>query len=190
MVLKLNMQAAFLISAKGFNEKQVGLLFLSFGVTQFLCLIPAGYLLDYSNRKIDWVIGAGAAASALTVLTAVTAQEDGRNMALMVLWRLLQGGFTAVLMPGFNGITLGIVGSTGFTHQVSRNRMMNHIGTATVVVFGSLLAYFLYPNIGALFFVSPLAAIGLAYNLRRIMPRHVDTDAARGLIIESPMMTE
>jgi MFS family permease len=187
---QLNMQAAFLISAKGFNEKQVGILFLCFGITQFLFLAPAGYFLDYSDRKIDWVLGAGAAASALTVLTAITAEEDGRNMALMILWRLLQGGVTAILLPGFNGITLGIVGSTGFTHQVSRNRMMNHIGTATVVAFGSLLAYFLYPNIGALFFVSPVAAIGLAYNLRRIMPRHVDTDAARGLIIESPTMNE
>ncbi|CAB9514773.1 MFS-type transporter [Seminavis robusta] len=186
----LNMQAAFLISAKGFNEKQVGILFFCFGISQFLCMAPAGYFLDYSNRKIDWVLCAGAAASALTVLTAVTAEDDGNNMALMILWKVLQGGVTAILPPGFNGITLGIVGSTGFTHQVSRNRMMNHIGTALIVAFGSLLAYFLYPNIGALFLVSPLASIGMAYNLRRIKPKHVDRDAARGLIIESPTMNE
>ena len=184
------MQAAYLISAKDFNEKQVGILFFVFGMSQFLCMAPAGYFLDYSNRKIDWVLAAGTAASALTVLTAITAEENGKNMALMILWKVLQGGVTAILPPGFNGITLGIVGSTGFTHQVSRNRMMNHIGTALIVAAGSLLAYFLYPNIGALFLVSPLAAIGMAYNLRRIKPTHVDRDAARCLIIESPTMNE
>ena len=130
------------------------------------------------------------AASALTLLTAVTAQDDGANMGLMIFWKVLQGGITAVLPPGFNGITLGIVGSTGFTHQVSRNRMMNHMGTALIVACGSLLAYILYPNIGLLFVVSPLAAIGMAYNLRRIKPTHVDRDAARALIFESPTMNE
>ena len=48
------MQAAFLVSAKDFSEKQVGLLFLVFGMSQFLCMAPAGYFLDYSNRKISW----------------------------------------------------------------------------------------------------------------------------------------
>lgn len=187
---QLNMQAAFLISAKGFGEKQVGILFFCFGISQFFCMAPAGYFLDYSNNKIDWVLIAGVAASILTVITAITAEENGANMGLMMLLKILQGGITAILPPGFNGITLGIVGSTGFTHQVSRNRMMNHVGTALIVAFGSLLAYFLYPNIGSLFIVSPIAAIGMAYNLRRIKPTHVNRDAARGLIIESPTMNE
>jgi MFS family permease len=153
-------------------------------------MAPAGYFLDYSNNKIDWVIWASFATSALTVLTALTARPGGENIGLMILWMFLQGGITAILPPGFNGITLGIVGSTGFTHQVSRNRMMNHIGTALVVAIGSLIAYLLYPNIGALFVVSPLATIGMYYNLVRIKPTHVDRDAARCLIIDSPTMTE
>ena len=121
------MQAAFLISAKDFTEKQVGVLFLVFGMSQFLCMAPAGYLLDYSNRKISWVIWAGILCSALTVITALSAEQNGTNMPLMILWKLFQGAISAILTPGFNSITLGIVGSTGFTHQVSRNRMMNHV---------------------------------------------------------------
>ena len=186
------MQAAFLISAKGFTEKELGVLFFVFGMSQFLCMAPAGYLLDYSNSKINWVIWAGFTASAMTIITALTASTPGgnKNMEIMILLKIIQGGATAILPPGFNGITLGIVGSTGFTHQVSRNRMMNHIGTALVVAIGSLLSYFLYPNIGGLFIVSPIAAIGMYYNLVRIKPNHVDRDAARGLIFESPTMTE
>jgi hypothetical protein len=68
--------------------------------------------------------------------------------------------------------------------------MMNHIGTALIVAIGSMISYLLYPNIGALFVVSPLAMIGVYYNMLRIKPTHVDRDAARALIIESPTMTE
>ena len=184
------MQAAFLISVKGYTEKQVGLLFFFFGVSQFLLMAPSGYFLDYSSHKIKWVIWAGVATAALTVVSAVTALPYGENMRLQIIVKLLQGGISAILPVGFNGITLGIVGSTGFTYQVSRNRMMNHFGTAIVIFFGSLIAYSLYPNIGFLFIVAPLAALGTWYNLRRIKPDHVDRDAARGLVVTSPTMTE
>jgi MFS family permease len=187
---QLNMQAAFLVSAKDFSEKQVGLLFLAFGLSQFLCMTPAGYFLDYSNHKIDWVIWSGAITSLLTVATAITAHPGGDNLGLMVLMKILQGGVSAILPPAFNSVTLGIVGSSGFTLQVSRNRMMNHIGTALIVAIGSLISYLLYPNIGALFVVSPLAMIGVYYNMVRIKPTHVDRDAARALIVESSTMTE
>ena len=184
------MQAAFLISSKSFSEKQVGVLFFVFSLFQFLALAPAGYFLDYSSRKIEWVIWAGCGCSILTVVTAMAARDFGENMGLMIILKMLQGTMSAIVPPGFNGITLGIVGSTGFTHQVSRNRMMNHLGTALIVGTGSLLAYFLFPNIGQLFMVSPISALGLYYNLRRIRRSHIDRDAARGLIITSPTMKE
>lgn len=184
------MQAAYLISAKAYTEKQVGTLFFMFGISQFLCMAPSGYFLDYSSQKIKWVIWAGGATAALTVITAMTALPFGENMLLQIVLHMIQGGISSILPIGFNGITLGIVGGTGFTHQVSRNRMMNHVGTALVVAIGSLIAYTIFPNIGHLFIVSPVAAVGFWYNLSRIKPDHVNKDAARGLIVTSPTMTE
>lgn len=184
------MQAAYLISDKNFTEKQVGLLFLVFGLSQFLCMAPAGYYLDYSNHKIDWVVYASIIISIITVFGTLTAEEGGKNMAFLLVCRVIQGGLTAILPPGFNAITLGIVGTKGFTYQVSRNRMMNHMGTALVVAAGSLIAYYYYPNLGFLFSVSPMAAAGVWYYLMQIKPDHVHRDAARGLILESPTMEE
>jgi MFS family permease len=184
------MQAVFLLSSKNFSEKQIGILFLAFGLSQFAGMTQAGYLLDYSNHKIEWVNYSGIITSILTVVTAVTAQDGGGNMGLMILLKIIQGGASAILPPGFNSVTLGIVGSTGFTVQVAKNRTMLHIGTALIVAAGSLAAYLLYPNIGAVFMVSPLTMIGVYYNMVRIKPDHVDRDAARALIIESPTMTE
>ena len=187
---QLNMQAVFLISDLDYTEKQIGLLFLVFGLSQFLFMAPVGYILDYSRHKLAWVIYAGVACAALTVLTTLTAQPDGTNLHWMLLIKFCQGACTAVLPPGFNAITMGIVGTKGFTHQVSRNRMMNHVGTALVVAIGSLIAYCLFPNIAALFVVSPIAAAGVWYHLRQVIPQHVHRDAARLLIMESPTMTE
>lgn len=111
-------------------------------------------------------------------------------MRTMYVLKILQGAFTAFQPPGLNSITLGIVGAPGFTRQVSRNIMMRHIGTALFVAIASLLAYLLYPNIGALFAVSLLFCAGLVYHLRRIKPEQIDTDAARGLIERSKTMDE
>ena len=163
----LNMQFAFLMIDRDFSKTQLGLLMLCFGLAQTACLAPSGYFLDYSNHKIKWVMGAGFFISIFTVLTPLTAAYDGENMGLMIFWKILQGSVCAILPPGFNALTLGIVGATGFTHQVSRNRMAQHLGTATVVVIGTVISYFTYPSIGQLFAVSPLAAIAFWYNLSK-----------------------
>mmetsp|Transcript_8325 Transcript_8325/g.9243 ORF Transcript_8325/g.9243 Transcript_8325/m.9243 type:complete len:642 (+) Transcript_8325:255-2180(+) len=186
----LNMQAVFLISSKNFSEKQIGTLFLAFGLSQFVCMTQVGYWLDYSNHKIEWINLSGMITSLLTVITAITAHDGGDNMGLMILLKVIQGGASAIIPPAFNSVTLGIVGGTGFTVQVAKNRMMNHIGTALIVALGSLTAYLLYPSIGAVFIVSPLTMIGVYYNMVRIKPNHINRDAARALIIESPTMTE
>lgn len=184
------MQAAFLVSAKSFSEKQVGVLFFVFGMTQFLCMPIAGYVLDYSNRKILWVIGASIICSVLTVIAPIVALEDGANLWLLILLNIAKGLTTAIMPPAFNGITLGIVGTKGFTLQVSRNRMMGHYGTAFVVFSGSLLAYLFYPKIRELFIVSPLAAIMVYWYMSHIIPAHVNRNAARALISESPTLEE
>jgi len=179
----INMQSAFLIVAKGYSEKQVGVLFFVFGMSQFLAQTPAGYLYDYTDNKIVWLSAAGVLTTLMTVLTAITASDD--NFYFMVFIKFLQGAITSFIPPGLNSITQGIVGSVGMTGQVAVNEMMNHLGTAIIVFTGSIIAYFLYPDIGVLFVVSPMACIGFLYFLNKIRPEDIDNDAARGLTTEA-----
>ena len=179
------MQSAFLITSRGYSEKQAGILFFVFGMSQFLFQTPAGYLMDYSDKKVLWLSLASIGTTTLTVGTAALATADGGNLGLMVLIKFLQGAITALIPPGLNSITQGIVGAAGMTKQVSRNEMNNHLGTAVIVLIGSLLAFFLYPNIGPLFIVSPIACVGVIYFLTSINPHHIDHNAARGLTVES-----
>ena len=182
------MQSAFLIVSKGYSEKQVGILFFVFGMSQFMFQTPAGYLMDYTARKTMWLSLAGFATTALTIFTAVFAKERGGNLWLMVLIKFLQGAVTALIPPGLNSITQGIVGAVGMTSQVSMNEMMNHLGTAIIVLSASLIAFFLYPDIGFLFIVSPIAFLGFLWFMNQIKAEDIDHEAARGLVLERKQM--
>ena len=158
----INMQSAFLIVSKSYSEKQVGILFFIFGMSQFLFQTPAGYLYDYTHQKLLWLSVAAVATTILTIATATFAEPEGENFLLMVLLKFVQGAVTAFIPPGLNSISQGIVGSVGMTQQgesmaiekilgrirppltiscitlasVSINEMMNHLGTATIVLSG------------------------------------------------------
>lgn len=177
------MQSAFLIVAKGYSEKKVGVLFFVFGMSQFLFQTPAGYLYDGTEKKVLWLSSAGVLTTLMTILTAVFASDD--NFALMVFIKFVQGAITSFIPPGLNSITQGIVGSVGMTEQVAVNEMMNHLGTAILVAAGSLIAFALYPNIGTLFIVSPIACLGFLYFLNQIKDDDIDHNAARGLVAEA-----
>jgi MFS family permease len=177
------MQSAFLIVAKGYSEKQVGTLFFAFGLTQFLAQTPAGYLYDNTENKLRWLSAAGILTTLMTVFTAVFASDN--NFMLMVFIKALQGAVSSFIPPGLNSITQGIVGAVGMTQQVAVNEMMNHLGTAIIVLTGSLIAFALYPNIGLLFIVSPIACVGFLYFLNNIKSTDIDHAAARGLKSEA-----
>jgi MFS family permease len=113
----INMQSAFLIVSKGYSEKQVGILFFVFGMSQFLFQTPAGYLYDYTTQKVLWLSVAAITTTFLTIATAVFAEEHGGNIVLMVLIKFIQGAVTSFIPPGLNSITQGIVGAIGMTKQ-------------------------------------------------------------------------
>lgn len=181
----INMQSAFLIVSKNYSEKQVGILFFVFGMSQFLFQTPAGYLYDYTHQKVLWLSVAAISTTLLTIFTALFAQEEGGNLLLMVAIKFVQGAVTSFIPPGLNSITQGIVGSVGMTSAVSMNEMMNHLGTAIIVLTGSLTAFSLYPNIGFLFVVSPIACLGVIFFLKQINAKDIDHAAARGLTTEA-----
>jgi len=189
-VTMLNMQSTFLIASKSYTETQVGIIFVVFGLSQFLFQTPAGYIMDYSNRKVQILGAAVVGTSILTVITAACAQENGANFGVMVFIKFIQGALTALIAPGVNSITQGIVGTIGMASQVSMNEMMNHLGTAIIILSGSLLAYELYPDIALLFIVSPIACLGVIYYLSQIRPGDIDHEAARGLAVSSEITTK
>ena len=60
----INMQSAFLIVSKLYSEKQAGILFFVFGMSQILFQAPAGYIMDYTDRKVAMLAFASVATTA------------------------------------------------------------------------------------------------------------------------------
>jgi MFS family permease len=120
-------------------------------MSQFLFQTPAGYLYDYTESKVLWLSMAAIATTLLTVFTAAFAQPYGANLSLMIFVKFLQGAVTSFIPPGLNSITQGIVGASGMTSQVSTNEMMNHLGTAIIVLTASVVGVILYPDLGRIF---------------------------------------
>jgi MFS family permease len=190
----INMQTTFLMSAKGYSERQVGFLYLAFGLTMFVSMPLSGYFLDSTKNKIQWVQYAALTCSMLTIATAIFALDEGHNLWVISIMKIVQGMSATLLPLGLSSISLGIVGNRGFTQQIARNKVTNHLGTALIVALGTGTVYLTYPvytdKLGYLFVVSPIAGLATTYYLWRIKPSHVDQDAARGLIMESPTLME
>jgi MFS family permease len=161
-------------------------------MSQFLFQTPAGYLYDYTESKVLWLSIAAVATTLLTVFTATFASPYGANLTLMIFVKFIQGAVTSFIPPGLNSITQGIVGSSGMTSQVSTNEMMNHLGTAIIVLTGSVVGFIMYPDLGFLFVVSPIACAGFLVFLNRIKPSDIDHAEARGLVVkkDTPPPTE
>jgi len=177
----LNFQNIFLLTIRHYTEKQAGVIFFVFGLTQFCFQTPMGYILDKSDRKTLILGTACVTTCCLTLITIIWSEDYAGNFGWMVFVKFLQGICTATIPPSLNSITQGIVGAVGMTFQASRNDMMSHLGTSINVLFASILAYYLYPNIELIFIVSPLACSGVLYNLCNIKPDDIDLNEARGM---------
>eukprot|EP00980_Cylindrotheca_fusiformis_P030173 scaffold24509_cov127-Cylindrotheca_fusiformis.AAC.4 len=178
------MQSVYLVAAKGYSEMQVGVLLFVFGMSQFLCQTPAGYLFDSTQQKVSWLSAAGILTTLMTVLSAIFACDS--NFEVMVAIKAAQGGISSFIPLGLNSITQGTVGSDGMTRQVAGNEMMNRLGTAVMVIIGSLIAFAQYPIFDSLLLVvSPIACIGFLYCLNQIKSSDIDHDVARGLVAET-----
>jgi len=181
----LNMQNLFLVVARHYTEKQAGLMFFVFGLSQFIFQTPAGYIMDGTEKKVLLLGLASVGTVILLCSTILFSHEGGVNTYLpnyiMILFiRFVQGAVTALIPPGVNGISQGIVGVKGMTHQVARNESNAHLGTSVMFITGSIVAYFLYPNIGILFIMSPLFLLGVLYYLMQMKEDYIDHAEARG----------
>jgi len=179
----INMQSAYLINAKNYTEAQISELLFLFGMAQFLAGGPAGWLFDRTDRKIRYIAHASIVTTMLTIMIPIIARDGGKWFWMMVVLRCAQGAATGAFIPGLNAITQGIVGAEGMTKQVSRNKMMAHLGTAMVVFTSGIVAYYVYPNVGFLFLVAPLPCLCALFQLSKIKPGQIDHYAARGLVV-------
>jgi predicted MFS family arabinose efflux permease len=92
--------------------------------------------------------------------------------------QVLIGGSGAFLMPTVAAMTLGIVGRKAFDVQFGKNQSFNSAGNVFTAVLLAAVSWML--GLRSLFLVAVLLAVPVWLTLRRIDPKSIDDDAARG----------
>jgi MFS family permease len=160
--------------AHGWRSGLIGTVMSFGGVAGVLMSAPAGAWVDASRRKRLLVAVTGVFtmfASALVLLS--------QGFWTVALSQIATAIASAAIGPAVIGITLGMVGQTGFNRQNGINQAYNHAGNAV----GAILSGFLGWKFGipAVFWLAVAFAVAAIVSIVSIPQGAIDDRKARGL---------
>lgn len=165
--------AIFLTSSQHWDPGSTGLVLTIGGVATVLARGPAGALVDAIDWKRTLIVISAAIVAAASIAMAVEP-----SFWAVAVAQGLNGAADAVFPLAVTAISLGIVGRKGFTRRVGRNEAWNHAGNVTTAILAGLAGYFIAQ--AAVLWMVALLAIASVFAVRRINPKSIDNDVARG----------
>lgn len=163
----------FLIG-QGWSTATIGLVMTIGGIAGMLATTPLGALADATRAK-RFMVGFCAG----LVIVASLAILFLPNFAFVTASQIATGIAGAAIGPAIAGLTLGIVGQNGLTHQLGRNEAWNHGGNVFAAAASGFFGYEF--GLTAVFILMTLMAVGSIAAILMIAPGDVDHDVARGL---------
>lgn len=164
--------AVFLLQEAGWRPGMIGIAMTANSISQFAVQTPVGAFIDGTVHKKAVCI-----ACCVVVATMSLAMVYFPDFWAVVITRAIQGVGSAALPPAIAAMTLGVVGSAKFAHQISYNEVFNHAGMACCSLGAGLAAYFWEPK-AAFFIVGSTGALSI---LCLPLITGIDHDVARGL---------
>jgi MFS family permease len=162
-----------LLAGRGWTTSAIGAV-ITLGAIVGMCTVaPAGALVDATTRKRACVIvvGLGAVAASAVILTS-------RHFWVVAAAQSVMCISGATIAPAVIGITLGVVGQSGFTAQNGRNQAYNHAGNMVGAALSGLLGWlFGYPGI---FWLAAGFAVVTVGAVLAVPADHIDHHVARG----------
>jgi len=164
--------AAYL-AANHWDPRAVGFALTGGGLVTVAIAPFAGGMVDASTHKRRLIAVATLALSLGAVLIAM-----GSKRPLIAVAMTLIGAAGAFLGPSLAAITLGIVGKSGFDRVFGRNQGFNAAGNVATALALAGVSWAL--GLRSIFIAAAALAIPVWLTLRRIDPRAIDNDVARG----------
>ncbi|MHC9419655.1 MFS transporter [Sphingomonas citri] len=162
------------LQQRGWTAGPIGTVMTAGGVAGMVMTVPAGAMIDATEKKRLIVIVTGICTVMASFL--ILLSQSGWVVTVSQVATAIAG---AAIGPAVTGMTLGIVRQRGFNAQNGRNQAWNHAGN----MVGAGLSGWLGWRFGmpAIFYLA--AAFGLLAILcvLSIPERAIDHDAARGL---------
>ena len=163
----------FLIG-KGWDAATIGIVTTIGGIAGMLATTPLGALADATRAKRTIV----AVCAVLTIIASLVILFIP-TVPLVAASQIATGIAGAAIAPAIAALTLGIVGQSGLAHQLGRNEAWNHAGNGIAAALAGLFGYFY--GLPAVFALMTVLAVFSLIALRKISPRDIDHDTARGL---------
>lgn len=135
-----------------FTESQIGLITTSTSLCALIFGIFLGVLIDKTRFKRGII-----ALCIVGIVLATGANYFYPHFTFTLMAQIAIALCAVCLAPAFSAITLGIVGQSGYSRQVSLNEAYKHAGTAFSAGLSFIFA--LYYGIGAIFIITALMGV-------------------------------
>jgi MFS family permease len=162
------------LQSEQWSPSEIGLVMTVGGLVGMAATAPLGALVDRIEAKRALV-----AASAVVTVMASMVILFAPGFLNTAVAQGINGVAGAAIGPAIAGITLGLVGQSGYAHQIGRNEAFNHAGNVAAAVLAGVLGYAF--GIGAVFVVMAAMAMASLVATFFVDPAKIDHRAARGL---------
>ncbi|EJC0905679.1 MFS transporter [Campylobacter upsaliensis] len=135
-----------------FTESQIGLITTSTSLCALIFGIFLGVLIDKTHFKRGII-----ALCIVGIVLATGANYFYPHFTFTLMAQIAIALCAVCLAPAFSAITLGIVGQSGYSRQVSLNEAYKHAGTSFSAGLSFIFA--LYYGIGAIFIITALMGV-------------------------------
>lgn len=162
------------LQAHRWSPAEIGVVMTIGGLAGMVATAPLGALVDATRAKRSLMVVAGA-----TITLASLVVLFAHGFVTVAVTQVVSGLAGAAIGPVIASITLGLVGQSGYTHQLGRTQAFNHAGNVVAAVLAGALGYVF--GIGAVFVVLAGMAVASAIAVLWIDPRKIDYRASRGL---------
>lgn len=156
------------------HDGSIGIAMTVSGLAGLIATFPAGLLTDKTTYKRLIIV-----TSTLLIICSTLLLYLFPNSVIVILSQFITGAAAAFVAPAIIGITLGITGQKGFTHQMGRNEAFNHAGNMASAVIAGIVSWIW--GIGSVFMLMTFMAIGTMLSIRFINKNIIDHAQARGL---------
>jgi len=166
------------LQEKNWTPAEIGLVMTIGGLAGMVATVPMGALVDASRAKRAIVV-----IGSIVVILASVAILLAPQFGVVAVAQALNSIAAAALGPAVAGLTLGLVGPSGFDRQLGRNEAFNHAGNATAATLAGISAYFFGPV--AVFWLMAAMAVASIFSTLAVPADAIDHHVARGLDVSS-----
>lgn len=156
-----------------FAESHIGLIFTSTSLCALFFGLPLGIFVDKTRFKRGLI-----ALCIIGIVLATGANYFYPHFTFTFVAQIAISLCAVCLAPAFSAITLGIVGQSGYSKQVSINEAYKHAGTAFSA--GLSFVFALYYGIAAIFVITALMGVLALVFLALIRSSQINHEVACG----------